>query len=212
MMRALSALGDTALLAPASVVLLLYLAALRRWVDARAFAATLVLGLGATLLAKLLFKACGGSISLLDVNSPSGHASFAALFYGPLAVMVGAGRPRWQAALAWIPAALLVLAIGASRIALDAHSWPEVVLGWLIGLAGIGAFAWLLRTPGRRPLSPVPLAIGLGLAIVLVDGRHFPAEHYIGRLARYANASLDVCTGAGTRVTELNLGVRITSR
>jgi membrane-associated phospholipid phosphatase len=209
MMRALSALGDTALLAPASVLLLLYLAALRRWVDARAFAATLAIGLGATLFAKLLFKACGGSISVFDVNSPSGHASFAALFYGSLAVLIGAGRARWQAVLVGLPAMLLVAAIGFSRIALDAHSWPEVVLGWAIGILGIGALVLLRRSHQTRPLSPVPLAIGLVLAIAIVDGRHFTPEHHIGRLARYANTSLDICTQANARVTGVKLSVNI---
>ncbi|MDB5560491.1 MAG: hypothetical protein JWQ36_3425, partial [Enterovirga sp.] len=47
MMRNLSALGDTALLAPASLALLLYLLAIRRWAEARAFLAALALGLGA---------------------------------------------------------------------------------------------------------------------------------------------------------------------
>lgn len=194
MMRALSALGDTALLAPAALAIVLYLAALRRWIEVRAFVASLAFGLGATLLSKLLFKACGGAIEILDLNSPSGHASFATLFYGALAVMIGAGRPARHAALAGLPAIALVAAIGASRAAQRAHSWEEVFLGWLIGLAGLAVFVALHRRTERGPLSPVPLAIGLALAVFVVDGRHFSPEHYIGRMARYASTSLDVCT------------------
>jgi membrane-associated phospholipid phosphatase len=205
MMRALSALGDTALLAPAALAITLYLAALRRWVEARAFVASLAFGLGATLVFKLLFKACGGAIEILDLNSPSGHASFATLFYGALAVMIGAGRPAWQAALVGTPAVAIVAAIGASRAIQGAHSWEEVILGWLIGLAGLAVFVVLHRRTERGPLSPVPLAIGLALAVLLVDGRHFSPEHYIGRMARYASTSLDVCTES--RVTGLKRDV-----
>ena len=205
MMRAISALGDTALLAPAAAGILLYLAALRRWTDARAFLLSLAFGLGATLLSKLLFKACGGAIEILDLNSPSGHASFATLFYGALAMLIGAGRPPWQAALVGVPAALIVAAIGASRVVQGAHSWEEVVLGWLIGLAGLAVFVGLHRRTDRPPLSPVPLAIGFALAILVVDGRHFTPEHYIGRVARYVSASLDVCTAS--RVSGLKPGV-----
>jgi membrane-associated phospholipid phosphatase len=196
MMRGLSALGDTALLAPASLALFLYLAALRRWPDARALAATRVVGLGATLVAKLLFKACGGTLSFFDIMSPSGHASFASLFYGALAIMVAAGRPRWQGALLGGAAAALVLAIGASRAALDAHSWPEVLLGWLIGLLGLAVFVLLRRPRAERPLSLLPLAAGLAFAIVVVDGRHVSPENLIGRIARSARASLDICVPA----------------
>lgn len=204
MIRALSGLGDTALLAPASLALLLYLAALRRWIDARAFAAALAFGLGATLVSKLLFKACGGAIDLYDISSPSGHASFATLFYGSLALLVGSGRSRLAAAAAALPAALLVLAIGASRPLGGAHNWEEVVAGWLIGLAGLALLAALRRRAEPRPLSPVPLAIGLAAAIVVVDGRHFTPEHYIGDAARAASAALDIC--APPRVTRLRLG------
>ena len=204
MMRALSALGDTALLAPAAAAILLYLAVLRRWIEARAFLACLAFGLGATLLSKLLFKACGGGIAILDLNSPSGHASFATLFYGALAVMVGAGRPRWQAVLVGLPAVAIMAAVGISRAIQGAHSWDEVVLGWLIGLAGVALFVVLRGRTERPPLSPVPLAIGLGLAVLLLGGRHFTLEHHIGRLARYASTSLDVCTES--RVTGLRPG------
>lgn len=204
MIHALSGLGDTALLAPASLALLLYLAALRRWADARALAGALAFGLGATLASKLLFKACGGTIDLLDIASPSGHASFATLFYGSLALLIGQGRSGLAAAAVALPSGFLVLAIGASRALGGAHSWEEVVVGWLIGLAGLAAFVGLRRRSELRPLSPVPLAIGLAAAVAIVDGRHFTPEHYIGRAARAASAVLDVCTPP--RVTPVKLG------
>ncbi|NNM73671.1 phosphatase PAP2 family protein [Enterovirga aerilata] len=196
MMHALSAAGDTALLAPVSLALLIYLAALRRWEEARAFAVSLALGLAATLAAKLLFKACGGTISAFDISSPSGHASFSAVVYGSLAAMVAARRPAWLALTLACAAALLVAGIGVSRAALDVHSWPEVVLGWLIGAAAVTVFVALRRRSDRPALSPVPMAIGLAAAIFIVDGRHISAEHQIGRIARKLSASLDICTAS----------------
>jgi membrane-associated phospholipid phosphatase len=208
MMHALSAIGDTALLAPASLALLFYLAALRRWAEARAFVACLAFGLGATLLSKLVFKACGAGIESVDINSPSGHASFATLFYGSLALLMTRGRPAWVAWPIRAVAALLVVAIGASRIRIGVHSAEEVVLGWLIGAGGLAVFSLLQRGSERRALSPWPLAAGLALAILLVDGRQFTAEHYIGRVARYASASLDICTRPRVTGLTLRLGTR----
>ena len=210
MMRALSALGDTALLAPASLLLLAYLAALRRWPDLRALVVTLAAGLGATLVSKLLFKACGGAIDVVDLNSPSGHASFATLFYGSLTIMLVSGCSRGIALAAGLAAAALVFAIGASRVVQGMHSSEEVVVGWLIGLAGLAIFLALRRPAEVRPLPPVPLAIGLALAIIVVDGRHFSPEHHIGRIARKASAAFDICLPP--QVTDLKLGAARTTR
>jgi membrane-associated phospholipid phosphatase len=201
MLEKLSALGDTALLAPASLALLLYLAVIGRWVDARAFALALAVGLGATFVSKLLLKACGGAIDIVNLNSPSGHASFATLFYGCLAVMVAWGRPKATGLLIAVCTALLLGTIGASRPWLGAHSWAEVIVGWLMGLAAVGVFHLVRRRHYPTPLSPAPLAVGLALAMLLVGGRHYTPEQQIGRMARYASSALDICTEG--RVTAL---------
>jgi MYXO-CTERM domain-containing protein len=206
----LSALGDTALLAPASLAVLLYLVTIRRWVDARAFLAALALGLGLTLASKLLFKACGGAIDVLNLNSPSGHASFATLFYGSLALMLGWGRSRLMVGLIWAATVPLLLAIGASRAAQDAHNWPEVGVGWLVGLAGLAVFVALRRGAETPPLSPYPLAVGLAAAVLLLGGRHFTPEHYIDRIAQAASISLDVCREP--RVTALTPSLPVQPR
>lgn len=205
MMSRVSALGDTALLAPASLAVLIYLLVIMRWVEARAFAAALALGLGASLASKLLFKACGGAIDILDLNSPSGHASFGTLFYGSLALMLAWRRPRPIAILLGLATILVLLAIGVSRPWQGAHSWAEVILGWLIGIAGLTVFVVLRRRVDMPPLSPVPLAVGLALAMLLLSGRHFSPEYYIDRVARAANTSLEICREP--RLTELKPGV-----
>jgi membrane-associated phospholipid phosphatase len=70
---------------------------------------------------------------------PSGHASGNMIFFGALAIMIGRG---W----AWAAAAIMILAIGFSRVWLGVH-WPtDVVAGWILGggwlvLCG----AWLRR-------------------------------------------------------------------
>ena len=210
MMSRVSALGDTALLAPASLALFLYLLAIRRWAEARGFAAALAVGIGATLGSKLLFKACGGAIDLMNLNSPSGHASFATLFYGSLALMLASRRSRPTVTSLWVATILLVIAIGVSRVFQEAHSWPEVILGWLIGVSGLAVFLWLRRPAEPAPLSPVPLAVGLALAIALLGGRHFTAERYLDRIARAASTSFDICQNP--RLTALEARTPIVPR
>jgi membrane-associated phospholipid phosphatase len=165
-------------------------------VDARAFAVALALGLGATLVSKLLLTACGGAIAIMHLNSPSGHASFATLFYGCLTLMVARGKHKALIVILALCTAVLLGAIGASRPWQGAHSWAEVIVGWLIGLVYLRC-----RRHDPPPLPPGLLAVGFAAAILLVGGRHFTPEQHIGRVARYASSALDICTG--TRVTAL---------
>lgn len=193
MTRALSALGDSALLLPASLLFLGYLAALRQGRLALAWVAALALGGGATVLAKLAFRACGANLTDFDVVSPSGHASFAALFYGALAVTVAAGRaPAIRMAVA-AAAAVLVLLVGASRVRIGAHSGEEVVLGLIIGAVALAVYAVLHRRAGRPRLSPYPLVIGFAAVLALLGGRHFTLEHRIAEAAKRLASALDVC-------------------
>jgi hypothetical protein len=96
---------------------------------------------------------------------------------------------------------VLAGAIGASRPWQGAHSWAEVIVGWLIGLAAVMVFHLGRRRHDPPPLPPGLLAVGLAAAILLVGGRHFTPEQHIGQMARYASSALDICTG--TRVTAL---------
>ncbi len=76
---------------------------------------------------------------------PSGHALFAACFYGALAAVVAAGirKPVWRAAI-WVGALCMILGIGLSRIYLGVHYPTDVLAGYLVG----GAWLALLRAMG----------------------------------------------------------------
>ena len=193
MSRAVAALGDSALLLPASLLLFCYLAGSRRMPLALVWALSLAATGATTLGAKLLFHACGPTLTDLDVISPSGHASFAIIFYGALALMVGTGRSRTVAFCLAAGLALLVVAIALSRIRTGAHSPAEVAIGMGIGSAGLALFAALHARTGRPVLPWPPLAIGFALTLLVLGGLHFSLEHTIGRVARRVSAVLDVC-------------------
>ena len=201
----ISAVGDTAFLLPLSLVLLTYLVVTRRTPWALAFTLALVAGGAATLGAKLLFNACGGSVSSLDVISPSGHASFSAVVYGSLAIMAGARRARWQQVLLAVAALVGIGAVAASRVALGWHSVGEVVIGLALGGVSVAMFDRLRRRVQVPPLSPALLALGAAVLLLLVGGRHVTPEGLIVRWARELSTNLDICADAPRRQTELRL-------
>lgn len=69
---------------------------------------------------------------LHSYSFPSGHSLSSLCFYGVLAGLITARvRSLWLRVLVWCAAALLVLAIGVSRIYLGVHYPSDVVAGYL---------------------------------------------------------------------------------
>src|SRR5579864_4325086 len=92
MLNILTDLGDATLILPASLIFAIYL-----WtVDARrpaiTWSASMALCVIFIVLSKIGFHACGEWVAALGIHSPSGHAAFAATFYGCGALLLGNGQ------------------------------------------------------------------------------------------------------------------------
>jgi membrane-associated phospholipid phosphatase len=90
---------------------------------------------------------------------PSGHTLGSTIVYGSLTlVFLAVFRKRWLIPIA----AVVVVAIGLSRIALGVHFLSDVLAGWLLGLAWISVTAYAFRVWRREAGRPnPPLAEGL---------------------------------------------------
>ncbi|MBM2622094.1 phosphatase PAP2 family protein [Actinoplanes sp. LDG1-06] len=87
---------------------------------------------------------------------PSGHTLGTTIVYGSLAlVLLSATRGRWKG---WIlgVAALVIVAVGLTRIALSVHFLSDVLAGWMLGLAWISVTAYAFRVWRREAGHPVP--------------------------------------------------------
>jgi membrane-associated phospholipid phosphatase len=191
-------LGHSAILFPASLAFFGCLLWFDRRADAIAFSAALAACLLATLVAKLAFHACGSEISAFGIESPSGHTSFSATFYGCLALIVTAGRPLWQRTGIYAGTALLVLLVGVSRVLVEAHTAPDVIAGTSIGMSAILVFQ-VLRGPSRPFVMPtwamalaIPASAVLALTI-LVFARHWTPEDLIKTAGLRIDRFFGVC-------------------
>ncbi len=82
---------------------------------------------------------------------PSGHSLFSFCFYGVLAgLLSGRVRSIPLRILMWIIAALLVLAIGTSRVYLGVHYPSDVLAGYLVGAIWTASMVALDRERQRR--------------------------------------------------------------
>ncbi|RKR91158.1 undecaprenyl-diphosphatase [Micromonospora pisi] len=123
-----------------------------------------VTGIGALALDPSLKALVGRLRPVVDVpvaagvgNSfPSGHALGSIVAYGALLlVFLPAVRPRWRRP-AIVFVAVLVFAIGLTRIALGVHFVSDVIGGWLLGLAWLVVTGYAFRFWRRERGRPVP--------------------------------------------------------
>ncbi len=75
---------------------------------------------------------------------PSGHAATAVVLYGALGLLLAERAESRARATGWLAAAALVaIAIGASRILLNVHFVSDVAAGFAVGLAWISCCAFV---------------------------------------------------------------------
>jgi undecaprenyl-diphosphatase len=77
---------------------------------------------------------------------PSGHALSALCFYGITASILAARtRSRRLRALVWTSSAILILAVGFSRVYLGVHYPSDVLAGYAAALVWVTAVSWIDR-------------------------------------------------------------------
>jgi membrane-associated phospholipid phosphatase len=160
---------------------------------AAAWAVVVFATFAVTLGLKLLFIPCSDSLDTPEIHTPSGHVAAATVVIGGLAaLLLGRG-------VAVLVAVLAAGVIGVSRLALGAHTEPEVVVGALVGLAGVVALMRLAGPPpaGFNAARVVLIAVGVA---VLFHGLHMPAEAHIRGAAWRLARLLDVCRADQARL------------
>nr|WP_315466307.1 phosphatase PAP2 family protein [uncultured Rhodoferax sp.] len=142
-------MGSSSLLLPALLMVLGGLWKCGAHAVARAYLVRIALAITITVVSKCLFFGWGIGVATLDFTGISGHTLLATSIL-PL-LLRGIPWPALQArgggeALGWA----LALAVGVSRVVVNAHSMSEVVAGWALG----AAVSWpTLRALGTRPLT-----------------------------------------------------------
>jgi membrane-associated phospholipid phosphatase len=82
---------------------------------------------------------------------PSGHALFAACFFGGIAVLASHRLNSWVAEIVvWLACVFLILLIGVSRIYLGVHYPTDVIGGFAVGIVWVMSVALGDRLAERR--------------------------------------------------------------
>lgn len=131
---AITHMGASGLMLPALLMVLGGLWGCGMHAVARAYLLRLLLAVSITVISKCLFFGWGIGIAALDFTGISGHTLLATSILPVL--MRGLSWPALQArglgaAAGWA----LALAVGVSRVVVNAHSVSEVVAAWVLGAA-----------------------------------------------------------------------------
>jgi membrane-associated phospholipid phosphatase len=104
-------------------------------------------------LMKLVFQRPRPELAFVHLDTysfPSGHAAGAAAIYFTLAALVGRRLHGWDRVLMGVGTAVLVLAIGFSRLYLGAHYLSDVLAGLALGTAWAAAWMLAFELAGSR--------------------------------------------------------------
>jgi membrane-associated phospholipid phosphatase len=181
-MDRLTDLGDLGTILPVAVVFFFILRSSVPRQTVRFWLIFFSLCLGATVVAKTAIIAFDLQVPGLSLVSPSGHVASSIFLYGGIAMLISFDQQRLPRMIAYPIAMAVIVAIAWSRIALHAHSFSEVAVGALIGLAALASFGITLKGLPRVPFPRIAL-LGLLATVIGCNGLHFDGESRVFELA-----------------------------
>jgi undecaprenyl-diphosphatase len=159
-LRDITSLGSTVILAIVMTVVLGYLAFAKDWRSGSFILMAVLGGQAISTLLKLAFERARpdlipGAPQVFTASFPSGHAMLSAVTYLTIAVLLARIEPRPALKRYFLLVGFaLAIIVGISRVALGVH-WPtDVLAGWVVGSGWALLCAWIatrLQLRGKLP-------------------------------------------------------------
>jgi PAP2 superfamily len=175
--------GDSAVLAPAALLIAAWLAAGQAWRGALRWCLFFGVGLLLTVSSKIAFIGWGIGFRAIDFTGVSGHTMLATSIYG---TGLWLAMPRSQPGLRAMGVVVGLLAgglVGMSRLALGVHSPAEVVAGFTIGALVCLGFVASSGGIARPAIPPLVLVAGWVAVTAGMYGDRAPSEGLIAQVA-----------------------------
>lgn len=194
-------IGDSAVLSAMVLAGVIYLFLSGYRIGAIALALSLILSGGLISGFKLLFLGCAWFLPhQYNIHSPSGHVALSTAVLGTCLLLVIDRCHRLQRITLVISCALLITAIAISRVVLEAHSIPEILVGFAVGSLALVSVAMLLRyaryKAGQETASEFNVTVFAVMIIavaLILNGTHLPSEQFIQAVAYYLGHNVHTC-------------------
>ncbi|CAN0627510.1 acidPPc domain-containing protein [Burkholderia multivorans] len=179
----ITALGGAGLTLPLAVTIAIWLVLGYSWRRAAAWLAVLGAAIGVVALTKIAFLGWGIGIRSWNFTGFSGHAMLSTSVY-PVAMFLMLIRTRTPIRLAGIVLGLAAgVAVGVSRVALDAHSPSESITGCIVG--ALAALVFIYESWHAEPhrWSVAAVVASLALVTVALHGITVPSHRWVTQVA-----------------------------
>ncbi|WP_179400649.1 phosphatase PAP2 family protein [Burkholderia guangdongensis] len=179
----ITTLGGAGLTLPLAVTIAVWLALGYSWRRAAAWLLVLAVAIAVVALTKIAFLGWGIGIRAWDFTGFSGHAMLSTSVY-PVAMFLMLSRTRTPVRLVGIALGLGAgVAVGFSRVALDAHSPSEAITGCIVGALAALAFIWGSWRAVPHRWSVPAVAASLALVTVALHGITVPSHRWVTQVA-----------------------------
>jgi len=191
-MQYVTNLGDSSVVLPVALLILIWLFCLAGKRTALLWCCALFVAGGGTAILKIAIDACTAPVT--GLNSPSGHTGMSTLVYGGLALVISAETTSWRRVVSSAAGVAIIAAVALSRVVLGAHDIIEVIVGLLIGGAALALFAHGYVGADRRiwPLACTCAALAAALAFF---NHSVPLEPLWHRLGAELREATGICWG-----------------
>lgn len=157
-MAALASLGDVEVLAPASMLVLLYLAWRKRWMAAAHWLAAIAVGLLLTVGLDALVDTPRPPTAAAGFGFPSIAVTMTTVVFGFFAVLIAREFPGRQRVWPYLVAGVATALVAFARLYLGAHWLSDVVAGVLLGVVWLLVLGIAYRRHSARSFFIRPLA------------------------------------------------------
>jgi membrane-associated phospholipid phosphatase len=178
----LTGFGDVALLLPLAATIFLWLQLSGATRAAAWWAFSVAVCIAVTAVSKIFLWGCP---PISGLRSPSGHVSLSVLVYGATVFVIAVEGGTLRPSIAVAGGMALILAIAASRLLLDAHTVPEVMIGWVVGSASVALFARRYRRLRPKNARLGPLLVGMTVVAFVLHGAEVHAEDLLHRITAF---------------------------
>jgi hypothetical protein len=175
--------GGAGLTLPLAFAIAIWLALGYTWRLAAAWLGVLGAAIGVVALTKIAFLGWGVGVRELDFTGVSGHAMLSTAVY-PVALFLMLMPTRSAVRLAGVALGLAAgIAVGLSRVVLDAHSPSEAVAGCVVGAFAAVLFVWWSWDARPGEMHAMPVALSLLMLVVALHDVRVPTQRWITHIA-----------------------------
>ncbi len=185
-------LGDSTMTIPGACILALWMGMNQMWRPMFAWLVAFGSAMMIVVISKLLFMGWDIRLPMLNFTGFSGHTASSSALYLSIALLLTQDSSRVRRALALTLTALLVTAVGLSRLMIKVHSESEVMLGLLVGAGAAWAFGRSLQQ-SPPPLRHLLLPVGLAAALMMTGfDKPAPTQSFLQEVAKTLSGRSEV--------------------